>query len=359
MKTYLVTGGCGFIGSNFIRLLFEKETNVHVVNLDALTYAGNPLNVQDVKEKFPDNYTFIHGDVADQQVVDEIFHNYQINSVVHFAAESHVDRSIQEPLLFIRTNVLGTTVLLNTAMKHWKEQWEKNRFLYISTDEVYGSLPLDQPEKKFDEESPLQPNSPYASSKAAADLLVQSYYTTYGFPAIITRCSNNFGPFQFPEKLIPLMIMNMIEGQPLPIYGKGENIRDWIYVQDHCEALLEVLHHGKTGEIYNIGGSNEISNSELLNVLSEIVAEQTQVNPDEYEKHITFVKDRPGHDLRYALDCSKIQNKFGWNTSFDFSVRLKETVRWYLENENWILSVKTGAYQEWIERQYSNRLEDV
>lgn len=358
MKTYLVTGGCGFIGSNFIRLLVEQDPDIHIVNLDVLTYAGNPLNVKDIAENFHDRYTFIRGDIRDTQIVDEIFHNYEIDHVIHFAAESHVDRSIEEPLNFITTNVVGTTVLLNAAMKHWKEHWEDKRFLFISTDEVYGSLRLEEPEKKFYEDSPLKPNSPYASSKAAADMIVQSYHTTYGFPSIITRGSNNFGPYQFPEKLIPLMILNILDGKPLPVYGSGENIRDWIYVQDHCSALLQVLKLGEPGEIYNIGGDNEIPNLRLVQILCEAIAKQMNEALDTYKQLITFVKDRPGHDLRYALDCSKIKYNIGWKPSPDFAERLQDTVRWYLDNDEWIRSVKTGTYREWIERHYGHRLED-
>ncbi len=330
MKTYLITGGCGFIGSNFIRYLLKQKSNAHILNLDALTYAGNVLNVEEIENLYPERYTFIKGDIADQKLVRKIFTENEIDFVIHFAAESHVDRSFDDPQLFMKTNVLGTSVLLQAAQESWKkDELESNRFLHISTDEVYGSLPLEGKEK-FTEDSPLKPRSPYAASKAAADLLAQSYFESFGFPILITRCSNNFGPYQYPEKLIPLMILNMKNEKPLPIYGNGLNVRDWIYVEDHCKVLLGVLEKGKIGEIYNINGEYEVDNITLVNQLCEIVASHTNKEKDYYKKYITFTKDRPGHDLRYSMDCSKVQAEIGWKPSHNFNKNLTSTVEWYL-----------------------------
>jgi len=351
MKIYLVTGGCGFIGSNFIRFLFGQKSDVHVLNLDALTYAGNPMNLVDIEEKYSDRYTFIKGNITDEKLANKVFDKYDIECVIHFAAESHVDRSFGDPKLFMKTNVLGTSVLLHAAKDSWREdEWNSKRFLHISTDEVYGSLPLDG-EDRFTEDSPLKPRSPYAASKAAADLLIQSYFESFGFPALITRCSNNFGPYQYPEKLIPLMILNMKKEKPLPIYGNGFNIRDWIYAEDHCKALYSVLQNGQIGEIYNISGEHELDNITLVNMLCEIVASLRNNNGDYYKKNITFIKDRPCHDLSYSMDCSKIQAETGWKPSHNFIKDLTSTVQWYLAQDKWIASFE-NSLQEWINSHY-------
>ena len=293
MKTYLVTGGCGFIGSHLIRHVLKNSNSSSILNLDALTYAGNELNVRDIEKDYPTRYTFIKGDITDHKLVRSIFEENELDSVIHFAAESHVDRSFVDTQKFMKTNVLGTSVLLQVAKESWGEDgWNSKRFLHISTDEVYGSLPLDGDEK-FTEDSPLKPRSPYAASKAAADLLAQSYFESFGFPVLITRCSNNFGPCQYPEKLIPLMILNMKNEKPLPIYGNGLHIRDWIYAKNHCKALLAVLENGQTGDVYNISGENQIDNVTLVNLLCEIVAFHTNKEKDYYTKYITFIKDSP------------------------------------------------------------------
>jgi len=351
MKTYLITGGCGFIGSHFIRYVLENSNSSSILNLDELTYAGNPLNVIDVGENYPDRYTFIKGDITDEKLVKEIFSQNKIDHVIHFAAESHVDRSFEDPMQFMKTNVLGTTVLLNAAKESWKkDEWNSKRFLFISTDEVYGSLTFDE-KTLFTEESPLKPRSPYAASKAAADLLTQSYFESFGFPVLITRCSNNFGPYQYPEKLIPLMLLNMKKGKTLPIYGNGLNIRDWIYVEDHCKALLEVLDKGQVGEIYNISGEQEYSNITLVNMICEIVASLTNKKKGHFKKYITFIKDRPGHDLRYTMDCSKMQSETGWKPSHNFIENLTSTVQWYLAHNEWVRSCELSL-QKWMRAHY-------
>jgi dTDP-glucose 4,6-dehydratase len=325
----LVTGGAGFIGSNFIHYFVKEHPDYSIVNLDKLTYAGNLNNLKGVDDK--PNYHFVKGDIANRELVEYVFETFKPEYVVNFAAESHVDRSIEGPEVFIRSNVYGTQVLLDVA----KEFWLKNnifdyvRFLQISTDEVYGSLPLESTEK-FTEDSPLSPNSPYSASKASADLLVRAYYVTYGMPVLITRSSNNFGPRQYPEKLIPLMITNALQGKPLPVYGDGQNVRDWIYVEDNCRAIDLVLHKGKIDEIYNIGGGNEWKNIDLVNLICEILAELTGKPAEEYKKLITFVKDRPGHDRRYALSIKKIKRDLGWEPKKKLREALKETVRWYI-----------------------------
>ena len=351
MKTYLITGGCGFIGSNFIRYLLEQQSNAHILNLDALTYAGNLLNVEDVGDLYPERYTFIKGDIADQKLVRKIFTENEIDFVIHFAAESHVDRSFEDATQFMRTNVLGTSVLLQAAKESWKkDELNSKRFLFISTDEVYGSLSFDE-KTLFTEDSPLKPRSPYAASKAAADLLAQSYFESFEFPVLITRCSNNFGSYQYPEKLIPLMILNMKKEKPLPIYGTGLNIRDWIYVEDHCKVLLSVLEKGQVGEIYNINGEYEVDNVTLVNILCEIVAAHTNKEKDYYKKYITFTKDRPGHDLRYSMDCLKVQAKTGWKPSHNFTKDLTSTVQWYLTHDKWIRSCE-NSFSKWINFHY-------
>jgi len=347
----LITGGCGFIGSNFIRYLLGQKPYAHILNLDALTYAGNLLNVKDIENHYPERYTFIQGDIADQNLVNKVFAENEIDFVIHFAAESHVDRSFNDPQLFMKTNVLGTSVLLQEANESWKkDELNSKRFLFISTDEVYGSLPFDE-NTLFTEDSPLKPRSPYAASKAAADLLAQSYFESFEFPVLITRCSNNFGPYQYPEKLIPLMILNMKNEKPLPIYGNGLNIRDWIYVEDHCKVLLALLEKGQIGEIYNINGEYEVDNVTLVNMLCEIVAAHTNKDIDFYKKYITFTKDRPGHDLRYSMDCSKVQAETGWKPSHNFMKDLTSTVQWYLAHDKWIGSCE-NSFSKWINSHY-------
>lgn len=329
-KTILITGGAGFIGSNFIHYFVKEHPNYRIVNLDKLTYAGNIENLKGVDNK--PNYHFVKGDIANRELVEYIFEQFKPEYVVNFAAESHVDRSIEGPEVFIRSNVYGTQVLLDVAKEFWltNNMFDSARFLQISTDEVYGSLPLESIEK-FMEESPLRPNSPYSASKASADLLVRSYYVTYGMPVLITRSSNNFGPRQYPEKLISLMITNTLQAKPLPVYGDGQNVRDWIYVEDNCSGIDIVLHKGKIGEVYNIGGGNEWKNIDLVNLICEILAELTEKSVEEYKKFITFVKDRPGHDRRYALDSTKLMNELNWKMIKSFEESLIETVKWYLD----------------------------
>jgi len=325
----LVTGGAGFIGSNFIHYFTKEHPDYMVINLDKLTYAGNLENLKGVDNP---NYHFVKGDIANRELVEYIFQKFKPNYVVNFAAESHVDRSIEGPEVFIRSNVYGTQVLLDVAKDFWlnNNMFGYARFLQVSTDEVYGSLPLESIEK-FTEESPFSPNSPYSASKASADLLVRAYYMTYGMPVLITRSSNNFGPRQYPEKLIPLMITNALQGKPLPVYGDGQNVRDWIYVEDNCRSIDLVLHKGKIGEIYNIGGGNEWKNIDLVNLICEILSELTKKPVDEYKKLITFVKDRPGHDRRYALSIEKIKRELGWTPTADFKDAMRRTEVSYLK----------------------------
>ncbi len=351
-KNMLVTGGAGFIGSNFIRYVFEKtDYTGNIINLDKLTYAGNPDNLKDLKEKFNDNYVFIKGDICDFNLVDNIFEQYSINTVVHFAAESHVDRSIFGPKDFIETNINGTFNLLEAAKKYWNKN-NNVRFHHISTDEVYGSL---GDTGYFYETTPYDPRSPYSSSKAASDHLVRAYFHTYGLPVTISNCSNNYGPYQFPEKLIPVVILNCINKKPIPIYGDGLNVRDWLYVEDHCSAIYRILEKGKIGETYNIGGESEKTNLELVNVLCEIMNELYSKEHIDYKELITFVKDRPGHDRRYAINCDKIKNELGWNISVNFEEGMKKTVMWYLSNLEWMENIISGTYLEWVEKNYINR----
>ena len=331
----LVTGGAGFIGSNFIRYMMSRY-NYQLINLDKLTYAGNLENLDDVKDD--PRYAFVRGDIADWHCIKEIFSN-KIDVLVNFAAESHVDRSIEDSSAFIRTNVEGTRVLLEAARRYGVE-----RFIQISTDEVYGSLGS---EGHFTEEFPLNPSSPYSASKTAADLLAMAYFKTYNLPVIITRCSNNYGPYQFPEKLIPLMITNALEDKLLPVYGDGLNVRDWLHVWDHCAALDLVLHRGKPGEIYNIGGNNERKNIEIVRRILEELGKP--------ESLITFVKDRPGHDRRYAIDATRLRKELNWRPSYTFEQGLKETIKWYCENKRWWQKIKSGEYQKYYERMYAHR----
>lgn len=339
----LVTGGCGFIGSNFIRYLLKTRPDIQVINLDKLTYAGNLENLIDVQELYPDRYTFIRGDICDRELVCRILKDYEIEAIVNFAAQSHVDRSILSSEDFIQTNVQGTRNLMDCVRECVKDL-SNFRFIQISTDEVYGSL---GEEGYFTEESPLLPNNPYAASKAAADLLVRAYYRTYGFPAIITRSSNNYGPYQFPEKLIPLMILKALKDEPLPVYGDGRNVRDWLYVEDNCRAIALVLERGKIGEIYNIGGGCEKRNIEVVKLILKLL--------DKPETLITFVEDRPGHDWRYALDWSKIRDQLGWEPVTSFEEGLSKTVKWYLEHQAWVENVISGEYQRYYEKIYGNR----
>jgi len=328
-KIILITGGAGFIGSNFIHYMLNKYPEYEIVNLDKLTYAGNLENLKEVENN--KNYHFVKGDITNRELVEHIFEEFNPQYVVNFAAESHVDRSIEGPEIFVKTNVYGTHVLLDVAKEYWeKKKMEDVRFIQISTDEVYGSLPLESKEK-FTEESPLRPNSPYSATKAGADLICRSYFITYNFPVIITRSSNNFGPRQYPEKLIPLTIKRALEGKPIPVYGDGQNVRDWLYVEDNCKGIDLVLHKGRIGEIYNIGGGNEWKNIDLVNLICEIIAEIKGEDAERYKRLITFVKDRPGHDRRYALSIEKIKSELGWKPESDFLEALKFTVRWYME----------------------------
>jgi len=338
LKTILVTGGAGFIGSNLIRHLLREHRDQQVVNLDALTYAGNLESLRDVEGD--SRYAFERVDLADRPALEQVFQRHSIDLVMHLAAESHVDRSILEPAIFIQTNVLGTQNLLDVAREAGVE-----RFLQVSTDEVYGSLGA---EGLFTEETPLAPNSPYSASKAAADLLVRAAHKTYGFPVLTTRCSNNYGPFQFPEKLIPLMIANALEDEPLPVYGDGLQVRDWIHVEDHCEALTRVLQDGVPGEVYNVGGNCEKPNREVVREVLRLLGKD--------ESLIRHVKDRPGHDRRYAIDGSKIAAQLGWRPRRSFEEGLAATLRWYQENQDWVGRVRTGAYRDYYDRQYGERL---
>ncbi|MCK4358327.1 MAG: dTDP-glucose 4,6-dehydratase [Candidatus Cloacimonetes bacterium] len=347
MKKILITGGAGFIGSNFIHYIFEKEKDIFIINLDKLTYAGNLENLKGIEQNYSGKYKFIHGDIYNKELVEYIFAEYNSDAVINFAAESHVDRSILDSNIFIETNVLGSATLLNVAKKFWKEEdWEKKRFLQISTDEVYGTLPENDKSIKFTEETPLKPHSPYSASKASADCIVQSFYDTYEFPTLITRCSNNYGPYQFPEKLIPLIINNALNDKKLPVYGDGKNIRDWLYVEDHCNAIWAVLQKGKIGEVYNIGGNNEIQNIEIVKRILDYLGEPHSL--------ITYVKDRLGHDRRYAIDATKIKNELGWKPKFTFEEKIKDTIDWYLKNPKWINNVISGEYQRYYEKMYKN-----
>ena len=342
MKNILVTGGSGFIGSNFIQYLLKKNEEVFIVNLDKLTYAGNPENLKSIENN--KNYKFVKGDICNQELVEYLFSEYDFDYVVNFAAESHVDRSIHNPNIFIETNVMGTANLLNIAKCFWQNDFSEKRFLQVSTDEVYGSLSEKDKSIKFTERTPLQPHSPYSASKTSADCLVQAYCDTFGFPTLITRCSNNYGPYQFPEKLIPLIIHNALNDKPLPIYGDGKQVRDWLYVDDHCDAIWTVLTKGKMGEVYNIGGNNELENIEIVKqILKQL---------DKPESLITYVKDRLGHDRRYAIDANKIKQELGWKPACKFADKIAETIQWYLDNSDWVKHVITGEYQNWIKKNY-------
>lgn len=353
LKNILVTGGAGFIGSNFIRYIFScPEFDGNIINLDKLTYAGNILSLKDVDNTYGnERYFFQKGDISDKELVAGLFEKFDIDTVVHFAAESHVDRSITGPEEFIRTNVFGTFTLLEVARDKWKGR-DDVLFHHISTDEVYGSL---GDTGYFYEDTAYDPRSPYSASKASSDHLVFSYHHTYGLPVTLSNCSNNYGPYHFPEKLIPLMILNILEEKQLPVYGDGSNIRDWLYVEDHNSAVWNVLKKGKIGEKYNIGGENEWKNIELVTYLCERMAFYKQKDKDYYKKLITFVKDRPGHDMRYAINCDKLKNELGWSQSVDFAAGLDKTIEWYLANNEWIDSVKSGDYLKWVDKNYKER----
>ncbi len=352
LETILVTGGAGFIGSNFVLNWLANERSA-LVNLDALTYAGNLQNLASIDGD--SRYSFVHGDIGDASLVQDLFRKHQPRAIVHFAAESHVDRSIHGPADFIRTNVLGTFQLLETAREYWKnlsgERRERFRFLHVSTDEVYGSLGPKDP--AFCETTAYAPNSPYSASKAGSDHLVRAYHHTYGLPTLITNCSNNYGPRQFPEKLIPLMIINALNGKALPVYGDGMNVRDWLYVEDHCEAIRTVLERGRPGETYNIGGRSEMANIDVVKTICSVLA--TERPGRDYASLITYVKDRPGHDRRYAIDSRKIESELGWRPRQTFQTGIRSTVRWYLGNDDWIQNVTSGAYQKWISVNYATR----
>lgn len=353
-NTLLVTGGAGFIGSCFVLKMIDK--GFQVINLDKLAYSGNLENLKTVFSN--PNHVFVQGDIGDSNLVRELLEKYEPSAVVNFAAESHVDRSIVDPDIFVRTNVLGTEILLRTVTEWWAnlsiEKKDKFKFHHISTDEVFGTLKASDP--AFTEETPFAPNSPYSASKASSDHFVRAFNETYGLPTVITNCSNNYGPRQFPEKLIPLMTLNAISGKQLPIYGTGENIRDWLHVEDHCEAIYEVLTKGRIGETYNVGGKSERTNLFIVNKICSILDE---VKPREdgksYKEQITYVKDRLGHDFRYAINCSKIERELGWTPRHTFEEGIRETIQWYLDNPSWVESIKTGEYRKWLEVNYSGR----
>jgi dTDP-glucose 4,6-dehydratase len=354
ISTILVTGGAGFIGTNFIRYALEKRPDWHIVNLDCLTYAGNITNFESLPAEWEDRYTFVHGSICDGRLLETLFSQNAFDGVFHFAAESHVDRSITSPEAFIETNALGTFRLLEASLKMWDRRGRPAfRFLHVSTDEVYGSLGA---EGYFTEKTPYDPSSPYSASKAGSDHLAKAYHRTYGLPVLVTNCSNNYGPYQFPEKLIPLMILNIVEQKPLPVYGDGHNIRDWLYVIDHCAALLQVFTKGRAGETYNIGGNSERRNIDVVHQLCYILDKRLGRSGGDGSRHlITFVKDRPGHDRRYAIDAGKLKKELGWKPHYKFEEALEETVDWYLKHTEWVDAVQSGEYRRWIEKNYAER----
>ena len=338
----IVTGGAGFIGGNFVHHMVNKYPDYEIVNLDLLTYAGNLETLKPVEDK--PNYKFVKGDIADREFIMDLFEKEKFDIVVNFAAESHVDRSIEDPSIFVKTNVEGTVVLLDAAKKYGVKRYHQ-----VSTDEVYGDLPLDRPDLFFTEETPIHTSSPYSSSKAAADLLVLAYHRTYGLPVTISRCSNNYGPYHFPEKLIPLMIANALNDKPLPVYGEGLNVRDWLYVEDHCKAIDLIIHNGRVGEVYNVGGHNEKTNIEIVKIICKELGKP--------ESLITHVADRKGHDMRYAIDPTKIHNELGWLPETKFEDGIKKTIKWYLENKEWWETIISGEYQNYYEKMYAHREE--
>jgi len=350
MKNILVTGGAGFIGSHLIRLLVNKYPEYHIINMDVLTYAGNLENLKDIEDK--ENYTFVKCDICDIESVKQVFEVHQIDSVIHLAAESHVDRSIEDPFSFAQTNVMGTLSLLQAAKGHWNSNFTNKLFYHISTDEVYGSL---GEEGFFTENTKYDPHSPYSASKASSDHFVRAFHDTYGLPTVISNCSNNYGSYQFPEKLIPLFINNIVHNKPLPVYGKGENIRDWLFVDDHARAIDVIFHNGKLGDTYNIGGFNEWKNIDLIKVIIKTVDQLLGREEGTSEKLITYVKDRAGHDLRYAIDSKKLKDELGWEPSLQFEEGIEKTVQWYLNNKEWLERVTSGNYQEYYKNIYTNK----
>lgn len=344
----LVTGGAGFIGSHLVRLLVNKYPKYHIINMDVLTYAGNLENLKDIQDN--ENYTFVKCDICDLEKVKQVFEKYQIDSIIHLAAESHVDRSIKDPFLFAQTNVMGTLSLLQAAKNYWNNQFENKLFYHVSTDEVYGSLGEDG---YFTEQTNYDPRSPYSASKASSNHFVKAFSDTYGLPIVISNCSNNYGSYQFPEKLIPLFINNIIHNKPLPVYGKGENVRDWLFVNDHARAIDVIFHKGKIGEIYNIGGFNEWKNIDLIKIIIKTVDRLLKREEGSSEKLITYVKDRAGHDLRYAIDSTKLKDELGWEPSLQFEEGIEKTVQWYLENNIWLEGVTSKKYQNYYQEFYT------
>ncbi|MCD8262017.1 MAG: dTDP-glucose 4,6-dehydratase [Bacteroides sp.] len=350
-RNILITGGAGFIGSHVVRLFVNKYPDYHIINLDKLTYAGNLANLKDIEDK--PNYTFVKADIYDYDKMLELIRKYEVDGIIHLAAESHVDRSIKDPFTFARTNVMGTLSLLEAARQNWNGDYEGKRFYHISTDEVYGTLEFDG--TFFTETTSYDPHSPYSASKASSDHFVRAYRDTYGLPTIVTNCSNNYGPYQFPEKLIPLFINNIRKGKPLPVYGKGENVRDWLYVVDHARAIDLIFHKGKLADTYNIGGFNEWKNIDLIKVIIKTV-DKLLGNPEgTSEKLITYVTDRAGHDLRYAIDSTKLKNELGWKPSLQFEERIEKTVQWYLDNQEWMDQITSGDYEKYYEMMYKGR----
>lgn len=350
-RNILITGGAGFIGSHVVRLFVTKYPEYHIINLDKLTYAGNLANLADIEQQ--PNYTFVKADICDFEKILELFRQHSIDGVIHLAAESHVDRSIKDPFTFAQTNVMGTLSLLQAAKVSWDGQYDGKRFYHISTDEVYGALKFDG--TFFTETTKYDPHSPYSASKASSDHFVRAFHDTFGMPTLVTNCSNNYGPYQFPEKLIPLFINNIRHNKPLPVYGKGENVRDWLYVVDHARAIDLIFHNGKVAETYNIGGFNEWKNIDLIRVLIKTVERLLGRPEGASEKLITYVTDRAGHDLRYAIDSTKLKNELGWEPSLQFEEGIEKTVKWYLDNQEWLDQVTSGDYQGYYERMYGNR----